>query len=221
MQDLGQLTKGYPPKAYSAMDILKELKIPENPIVLDLGCGNGRMFERLETIIPSIKYIGVDIADSDEVLSRERSDLQFMTFDGVNIELPAETCDLVFCNQVFEHVRHPDLLLKNVHRVLKKGGLFVGSLSGLEPYHSRSIFNLTPYGWLLILNENNLKATTIRPGVDCSELIARQFKFMTGSDISLTPKTLFQEISNLSINDLQKVRLMLHFAGHISFAAYK
>lgn len=56
------------------------------------------------------------------------------------------TFDVVFCRQVLEHVRHPDDVIAEVSRILRPGGIFVGSVSQLEPYHNHSIFNWTSYG---------------------------------------------------------------------------
>lgn len=45
----------------------------------------------------------------------------------------------------------PESLLADVTRVLRPGGAFVGSVSCLEPYHSFSYWNFTPYGWYVWL----------------------------------------------------------------------
>jgi hypothetical protein len=58
-------------------------------------------------------------------------------YDGVHIPLKEAAVDLVYSRQVFEHVRHPESLIGELHRVLKPGGLFVGSTSQLEPFYSR------------------------------------------------------------------------------------
>ena len=72
----------------------------------------------------------------------------------------------MFSRQVFEHVRHPDALMREVARVLKPGGVFFGSVAYLEPYHSRSIFNFTPYGLMTVLGNAGLRLSELRPGID-------------------------------------------------------
>lgn len=218
MQDLGFLTKNYSPREWNALEVLKELSIKHNAKVADLGCGTGRMYERLRLVCPLLDYIGIDIDHSVEVKSRERDDIHFVTFDGVHIPYPDGHFDVVFSNQVFEHVRHQEELLREIRRVLRIDGWFVGSLSGLEPFHSNSIFNLTPYGWLRVLNENGFELQTIRPGVDCTALISRQYSSKVGVPPVSISGNIYDDISALPISDIEKSRLMLHFAGHIVFA---
>jgi hypothetical protein len=75
---------------------------------------------------------------------------------------------------VLEHVRYPDRLLPDVTRVLKKGGLFIGEVSYLEPYHSYSVFNFTPYGLSRVFADAGLELRELRPGIDAYSLITRQ-----------------------------------------------
>lgn len=219
MQDLGHLTKNYSPRAWSALEVLAELAVLPNAKIADLGCGTGRMYEKLRLVCPSLNYIGIDIEHSAEVKSRERDDIHFATFNGVYIPYPDVHFDVVFSNQVFEHVRHQEELLKEIRRVLGSDGWFVGSLSGLEPYHSSSIFNLTPYGWLRVLNENGFEVQTIRPGVSCIALISRSYTFKAGAPPPSISGDIYDDINLLPISDVAKSRLMLQFAGHIVFAA--
>jgi len=142
--------------------------------VLDLGCGEGGSFELFQRILPAATWHGVDIEASPEVARRTRQDIECATFDGVNLPYGDEFFDLIYCHQVLEHVRYPDRLMPNVKRVLKTGGLFIGSVSYLEPYHSYSIFNFTPYGLSRVLQEAGLELQEIRPGIDSYSLIARQ-----------------------------------------------
>lgn len=141
--------------------------------VLDLGCGDGRAIDFFMTLTPVIRYVGVDIANSPEVAQRIRSDATFYDFDGTNLPFADGSFDVIYCNQVFEHVRHPEKLAADIRRTLKPGGLFLAGLSFLEPYHSYSIFNLTPYGVLTIFRDANLRVLWIRPSIDGVTLIVR------------------------------------------------
>lgn len=86
--------------------------------VLDLGCGEGNSIDLLRNIAPKTIWHG-DIEDSPEVRKRTRRHESILTFDGVNLPYSNEKFDLIFCNQVLEHVRFPDRLIAESFRVLR------------------------------------------------------------------------------------------------------
>jgi hypothetical protein len=59
--------------------------------------------------------------------------------------------------------------------VLKADGIFVGSTSHLEPFHSRSYWNYTPYGFCVLLREAGFRSIVVRPGIDSLTLIGRRY----------------------------------------------
>lgn len=142
-------------------------------VVLDLGCGEGNSVDFFRSVIPDILWVGLDLAISPEVEKRTRQDAEFRTFDGVNIPFEDNYFDLIYCNQVLEHVRLPGELLSEIYRVLKPDGYLVGTTSQLEPYHSLSVWNFTPHGFKLLVEEAGLDLKEIRPGIDAFTLIAR------------------------------------------------
>ena len=142
-------------------------------VVLDLGCGEGNSIDFFRGLSPDIKWTGLDVDISPEVENRTRTDAHFETFDGVNIPFEDNSFDLIFCNQVLEHVRFPGKLMSNIHRVLKPNGYLVGATSQLEPYHSLSVWNYTPHGFRVLVEEAGLRLKEIRPGIDAITLITR------------------------------------------------
>ena len=147
--------------------------------VLDLGCGSGGSYELVASAAPLAAWVGVDIADSPEVQTRTRRDLAFVTFDGTRLPLAGGSFDLVYSHQVLEHVRWPAALLAEVARVLSPEGVFVGSTSQLEPFHSRSLWNYTAYGFVELLRAAGFCSIQIQPGIDGLTLTGRRiFSFV-------------------------------------------
>ncbi|SAI39010.1 methyltransferase [Bordetella ansorpii] len=142
---------------------------------VDLGAGGGSSHAIAKDAIPGLNWIGIDIEDSPEVRARRIHDLDFRSFDGINIPLSDASVDFVFSRQVFEHVRHPEPLLREIRRILRPGGVFAGSVSQLEPFHSFSISNFTFYGFATMALNAGLHPKEFRPGVDGLTLIARHF----------------------------------------------
>lgn len=159
----------------NSLNIIRETISKNSKIqkIMDLGCGTGGSKDFFTSINPTVDWYGLDIKVSPEVNHRTRDDINFYTFDGVNIPFSDNYFDLIYCNQVLEHVQYPEKLLIEVQRVLKKDGMFIGSTSQFEPYHSYSIWNYTPYGFKLLIEEAQLHLLEIRPGIDALTLIAR------------------------------------------------
>ena len=142
--------------------------------VLDVGCGTGDSIDLFRRLAPEVRWSGVDIEGSAEVGMRTRGDADFHTYDGERLPFADTEFDLVWCKQVLEHVENPRALLADVARVLRPGGALIGSTSQLEPFHSRSTANPTPYGLNLALEAAGLRTTVIRPSIDSLTLIVRR-----------------------------------------------
>ncbi len=155
-----------------------DLVMSEDPrprVVMDLGCGRGDSVDLFRAHDPDVDWVGVDIPASPEVLARQRTDARFVTYDGATLPFDDETFDLIYSRQVLEHVRHPAVHLAEIQRVLRPGGAFIGSTSQLEPYHSRSLWNYTPFGFAEIIGEAGLRLIELRPGIDGVTLIMRSY----------------------------------------------
>lgn len=161
-------------KQTNAMNLVRNWWKNDINIVADLGCGRGDSFNLFSSLNEEIKWIGLDISSSPEVEGRIKSqELNFVEYDGVNIPFDDESFDMIFCRQVLEHVHYPKELLNEVARVLKNDGLFIGSVSQLEPFHSCSVLNWTSYGIKLIFEDAGLEVLELRSGIDGLTLCLR------------------------------------------------
>lgn len=96
------------------------------PVMLDLGGGSGEVAGLRE----GFEYWLVDIAPTDPQADRSfRHDL------SEPLPLPEDSVDVVFSNQVLEHLRFPWLLPPEIRRVLKPGGLCLASTVFAYRYH--------------------------------------------------------------------------------------
>jgi ubiquinone/menaquinone biosynthesis C-methylase UbiE len=145
---------------------------PAAPRVLDLGCGDGASVDLFRSLEPRVQWTGADIAHSPEVAERTRDDAEFVTFDGEQLPFADASFDLVYCKQVLEQVQRPRPLIAEVARVLRPDGWFAGSTSQLEAFHSRSLWNYTPYGLMVLAEEAGLELTEVRPVIDGFTLVA-------------------------------------------------
>jgi len=202
-------------------------------IVLDLGCGEGTSKGYFQKMSPEIRWIGLDLKSSPEVDARQRVDPDVHVFDGIHIPFKDDSIDLIYCKQVLEHVERPIELMREVNRVLRPGAYFVGSASYLEPFHSLSICNFTPYGFTKLLTESadSLRLIELRPGIDflallLNRLVARR-RFLNRITSHWFEKessfnrclTLFGKTAGKSLQDINLLKLL--FCGHFVFLVQK
>lgn len=200
------------------------------PRLLDLGCGVGDSAAWLAPYVD--EWHGVDIADSQEAIERHSRGVdenRIKEFNGVDLPYESETFDMVYCRQVFEHVRYPDRLLQEIRRILKPGGVFVGSVSSLEPYHSRSYQSVTPWGFAMWMSDAKLKPSTLRPGVDAFTLMLRSGmrrsrlarRLMDRSiELESWPNLAMELLGRLVLlNAARRNRMKLQYCGHVVFVA--
>lgn len=150
-------------------------RLPKGGRVVDVGCGTGASLSLFRSLDEYVRWIGVDIGDSQEAQARPPIDAPVVLYDGVNIPLASGSADMVYSHQVFEHVLRPRELLVDIARILAPGGFFAGSTSQLEPYHSRSLWNYTVPGFCTLVREAGMEMLEVRPSIDGITLTQRAF----------------------------------------------
>jgi len=110
--------------------------IKEKEKVLDIGCGNGRLYELLKE--KEVEYIGIDNSEKLIEIAREKfSKPKFIVVDALNLPFKDEEFDHVFMIAVLPHIPSKELqlkVLKNAYRVLKKNGsLFLTCWNLFQP----------------------------------------------------------------------------------------
>jgi ubiquinone/menaquinone biosynthesis C-methylase UbiE len=100
---------------------------PENPVILDAGCGQGKSFQYLHKVFNPVRILGVD-ADplslklSGEEAARRHLTVELIGSDCAALKLADASVDMVFCHQTFHHLVEQEKALAEFHRVLKPGG---------------------------------------------------------------------------------------------------
>lgn len=88
--------------------------------ILDAGCGKGRYTRNLIQVYPDKAYFGFDL--SSKILEFTHS--QMLTKQGSLLFIPFEDAqfDFVFCVEALEHCIDVERAIKELSRVVKKGG---------------------------------------------------------------------------------------------------
>ncbi|HEX3118110.1 MAG TPA: methyltransferase domain-containing protein [Candidatus Acidoferrum sp.] len=95
--------------------------------ILDLGCGDGVLTAKLQSL--GCDVLGVD-ASAAQVEATKKLGVSAQTIDGENLRFENEF-DAVFSNAALHWMRNnPDAVIAGVHRALRPGGRFVAEMGG-------------------------------------------------------------------------------------------
>jgi trans-aconitate 2-methyltransferase len=119
------------PQLAWAREQLERLDLNGDEVVLDAGCGSGRVTALLAGLVPRGRVYAVDVAPSMVAHAREALGDRAIVFrqDLVELELP-ERVDAIFSNATFHWIHDHDALFAALHRTLLAGGQLVAQCGG-------------------------------------------------------------------------------------------
>ncbi|CAB1400380.1 FIG025233: SAM-dependent methyltransferases [Pseudomonas fluorescens] len=101
--------------------------LPQKPVLLDAGCGQGKSFANLRQTFSPQRLIGIDADRHSLELSAAEAarldlDVDLIGSDCAKLNVPDASVDLLFCHQTFHHLVEQEKALAEFYRVLKPGG---------------------------------------------------------------------------------------------------
>ncbi len=96
------------------------------PTILEVGCSSGHLLRDLVAAFPDAVIVGADVVREPlERLSQRLPGVPLLRFDIQACPLPPGAVDAVVMLNVLEHLEDDEAALRQVHRLLKPGGLVV------------------------------------------------------------------------------------------------
>lgn len=114
----------------------KQLNLPNNINILELGCGDGSLWVKNLDKIPKGWNITLTdfsqgmLKDAKKNLEKYVDRFNFNVVDAENIPYENENFDVVIANHMLYHLNDIDRALGEINRVLKKDGYFFASTVG-------------------------------------------------------------------------------------------
>jgi 2-polyprenyl-3-methyl-5-hydroxy-6-metoxy-1,4-benzoquinol methylase len=159
-------------------------KLPENAVVLDVGCGNGVISRSLGSY--GFNVYGIDVSKKAIEKAKQLNSLTNVKFDLLSAEqLVAEgkKYNAVICSEVLEHLIEPEKLLNVLYQSLSDDGILIVTVPNgkgpREVFVTKPIIALQKKNngiWHTIIKLKSLlgyKGTTIQS--DASDLTHIQF----------------------------------------------
>lgn len=110
-------------------EIVDELngKLPPLGSIVDVGCGVGDLLAEILSRYPSVKVNGLDFSARAIEKARDRFQSDEFIHYIIEKDLPydANLFDLVLCTDVLEHLEYPGLIVAELLRICRPGGLVV------------------------------------------------------------------------------------------------
>lgn len=129
----------------------------KNTIVLDVGAGDARYgaFFKKNT------YVSTDLVFSSE---RHNFDNIDIISDVEKLSIANDYADYILNFALMEHVPHPDLVIKEMFRTLKKGGKIFSIIPLTRPEHMQpfDFFRFTQFSIRKLFSENGFKVESIK-----------------------------------------------------------
>jgi len=101
--------------------------LPQAPVLLDAGCGQGKSFKHLQRVFAPSRLLGTDADPHSLDLSAAEAkrlgiEVELSGGDCASLPYPDASIDVLFCHQTFHHLVEQEKALAEFYRVLRPGG---------------------------------------------------------------------------------------------------
>ena len=108
-------------------------RLAKGTTMLDVGCGRGRIMNRLAELYPKSRFTGMDLSSEailtawEEAAEKKLRNIEFMVTDLGNFDEKAEdeAFDVVTTFDAIHDQAKPLNVLKGIHRTLKRDGVYL------------------------------------------------------------------------------------------------
>jgi trans-aconitate methyltransferase len=108
-----------------AMELISRIGAKADSVILDIGCGDGRITRELAHVASEGKVVGIDFSGDMIALAKgsfgDVPNLRFEQMDARKIDLP-ERFDIAFSNAVLHWIKDQDAFLGSLRKHMAPGG---------------------------------------------------------------------------------------------------
>lgn len=131
------------PQEQSAIHIMDAIDFKENDCILDIGCGDGRVTQRLCSLAPEGQIVGMDpstsmISEANKI-SRSYANLSFIEANAEDFKIDLKF-DYILSFHSLHWVKDKGRMFHNIEHHLKPEGKFIFITAGKENPHIAKVF---------------------------------------------------------------------------------
>ena len=141
-------------------DYLKKSSVQFKGVLLDVGCGQMPFKEFiLSSVLSVTQYISLDLPNNVYGISPD------LTWDGITIPMPSESVDTIITTQFLEHHPEPNVVISEMHRVLRGDGFLFLTVPFLWPFHDvpSDQYRFTPFSLERMFRQAKFSNISIHP----------------------------------------------------------
>ena len=150
---------------YIQKKAVDNIKLDNNIKILDIGCGTGDSLFYVSKLSNS-KLFGVDISRNMLKIAKKKlwNKAILKLGDVENLPYINNTFDYVLNTEAFHHFPNPNLALKEIHRVLRKGGKLILTDINFNCSIPHKLFKILEPGHVKIYNRKEFYNLFVRAG---------------------------------------------------------
>jgi len=129
--------------------------------LLDCGCGKMPYKKYILQNSQVTKYVGLDIEGALNYDSTIKPDF---TWNGVKMPFDNDSFDCAIGTEMLEHCPYPEIVLSEIYRVLKPGGIFFFTVPFLWPLHEapHDEYRYTPFSLERHIKKSGFNSISIK-----------------------------------------------------------
>ena len=143
------------------MSYFPKARLPGS-LMLDLACGSG--VHRGVCERAGFEWVGADYGDTSKAP---------ILADAHALPFKNEAFECILSVAAIQLFRNPFVMMKEAYRVLKPGGIFLGTVAFLEPFHDEGYYHHTHLGTASSLQYGGFKVDKLAPSEEWSALAAQ------------------------------------------------
>lgn len=101
--------------------------LKEDMVIADLGAGDGYLSREISKHVRKVAAIDISAEMLKELRKKSRDEginnIETVESDGLDVPFPDSSFDMVCASMYLHHIEEPALAIKEMHRVLKPGGI--------------------------------------------------------------------------------------------------